>query len=102
MTSKVSSSWIENLEGDAAIHRRFDALICLSNPDYGLYMEHPIPWRSPRQDLPFDRLRQYQECFATRKRRDRLPASGAPGRPARDGFGIGGELNHWVDRTSQR
>ena len=31
------------LENDAAIQRRFDGLICLSNPQYDLYMERPDP-----------------------------------------------------------
>lgn len=31
------------LENDASIERRFDGLICLSNPEYGLYMERPDP-----------------------------------------------------------
>jgi aminopeptidase-like protein len=31
------------LEDNATIHRRFDGLICLSNPQYDLYMERPDP-----------------------------------------------------------
>ncbi len=31
------------LEENAVIERRFDGLICLSNPDYALYMERPDP-----------------------------------------------------------
>jgi hypothetical protein len=31
------------LEGNATIERRFDGLICLSNPSYDLYMERPDP-----------------------------------------------------------
>ena len=31
------------LEENATIERRFDGLICLSNPDYDLYMERPDP-----------------------------------------------------------
>ena len=31
------------LENDASIERRFDGLICLSNPEYDLYMERPDP-----------------------------------------------------------
>lgn len=31
------------LENDATIQRRFDGLICLSNPKYDLYMERPDP-----------------------------------------------------------
>jgi len=31
------------LENDATIERRFDGLICLSNPAYDLYMERPDP-----------------------------------------------------------
>ena len=34
---------VEALENDAVIHRRFDGLICLSNPQYDLYMERPDP-----------------------------------------------------------
>jgi aminopeptidase-like protein len=32
-----------SLENDATIQRRFDGLICLSNPYYDLYMERPDP-----------------------------------------------------------
>jgi aminopeptidase-like protein len=32
-----------SLENDATIQRRFDGLICLSNPHYDLYMERPDP-----------------------------------------------------------
>lgn len=31
------------LEDDRVIHRRFDGLLCLANPQYGLYMERPDP-----------------------------------------------------------
>ena len=31
------------LENDATLHRKFNGLICLSNPEYGLYMERPDP-----------------------------------------------------------
>jgi aminopeptidase-like protein len=31
------------LEENAVVERRFDGLICLSNPDYALYMERPDP-----------------------------------------------------------
>ena len=31
------------LENNMTAQRRFDGLICLSNPDYGLYMERPDP-----------------------------------------------------------
>ena len=34
---------IEVLEEDAFVRRRFDGLICLSNPQYDLYMERPDP-----------------------------------------------------------
>lgn len=34
---------VDILEGDAVIRRRFDGLICLSNPEYDLYMERPDP-----------------------------------------------------------
>lgn len=34
---------IEILEGNATMERRFDGLVCLSNPDYGLYLERPDP-----------------------------------------------------------
>jgi aminopeptidase-like protein len=42
-TLLVLQRTIECLEGNAVIHRRFDGLICLSNPEYGLYMERPDP-----------------------------------------------------------
>ncbi|MFV1852256.1 MAG: DUF4910 domain-containing protein [Thalassospira sp.] len=31
------------LEHDATLHRKFNGLICLSNPEYDLYMERPDP-----------------------------------------------------------
>jgi aminopeptidase-like protein len=34
---------VEVLEDNAIITRRFDGLICLSNPEYDLYMERPDP-----------------------------------------------------------
>lgn len=34
---------VEVIEGDATIDRRFDGLICLSNPAYNLYLERPDP-----------------------------------------------------------
>lgn len=34
---------ILSLENDATIQRQFNGLICLSNPDYNLYMERPDP-----------------------------------------------------------
>lgn len=36
-------SVVEILEENAVIERRFDGLICLSNPEYALYMERPDP-----------------------------------------------------------
>ena len=42
-TLLVLQKTIEALEGDAVIHRRFDGLICLSNPEYDLYLERPDP-----------------------------------------------------------
>jgi aminopeptidase-like protein len=43
---------IDSLEQDARIARRFDGLICLSNPEYDLYMERKDP--SIDKDLPED------------------------------------------------
>ena len=34
---------IEILETNCRLHRLFDGLVCLSNPDYGLYLERPDP-----------------------------------------------------------
>ena len=42
-TLLVLQKAVEALEGDAVIHRRFDGLICLSNPEYDLYLERPDP-----------------------------------------------------------
>jgi aminopeptidase-like protein len=39
----VLQAVVESLENDATIERHFDGLICLSNPDYNLYMERPDP-----------------------------------------------------------
>jgi aminopeptidase-like protein len=43
---------VESIENDARIHRRFDGLICLSNPRYDLYMERKDP--SIDKNLPED------------------------------------------------
>jgi aminopeptidase-like protein len=43
---------VGSLENDARIERRFDGLICLSNPQYDLYMERKDP--SIDKDLPED------------------------------------------------
>ncbi len=43
---------IETMERDARIRRKFDGLICLSNPQYDLYMERQDP--SIEKDLPAD------------------------------------------------
>jgi aminopeptidase-like protein len=43
---------VQSLEDDAVIHRHFDGLICLSNPQYELYMERPDP--SVVKDLDVD------------------------------------------------
>jgi aminopeptidase-like protein len=42
-TFRVLQGIVEVLEGDAAPRRRFDGLICLSNPRYDLYRERPDP-----------------------------------------------------------
>lgn len=42
-TLRVLQKTVEALEGDAVIRRRFDGMLCLSNPEYGLYMERPDP-----------------------------------------------------------
>jgi aminopeptidase-like protein len=34
---------IDILETNATMQRRFDGLVCLSNPEYGLYLERPDP-----------------------------------------------------------
>jgi aminopeptidase-like protein len=34
---------VEILETNATMERRFDGLVCLSNPEYGLYLERPDP-----------------------------------------------------------
>lgn len=43
---------IETIENDAVPRRRFDGLVCLSNPEYDLYMERKDP--SVDKDLPED------------------------------------------------
>lgn len=40
---EVLKRTVDALEKNATIERRFDGLICLSNPKYGLYMERPDP-----------------------------------------------------------
>jgi aminopeptidase-like protein len=43
---------IESLEQDARMHRRFEGLICLSNPDFDLYFERFDP--AVEKALPAD------------------------------------------------
>ncbi|HZS84261.1 MAG TPA: DUF4910 domain-containing protein [Stellaceae bacterium] len=43
---------IETLESDARVTRKFDGLVCLSNPEYDLYMERKDP--SVEKNLPED------------------------------------------------
>jgi len=42
-TFLVLQKAIEIIENNAVMHRRFDGLICLSNPRYDLYLERPDP-----------------------------------------------------------
>ena len=42
-TLEVLKRMVEIIEGNATMERRFDGLICLSNPQYDLYMERPDP-----------------------------------------------------------
>ena len=49
---RVLQKTIDTLEGNARIFRKFDGLICLSNPQYDLYMERKDP--AINKDLPAD------------------------------------------------
>jgi aminopeptidase-like protein len=49
---RVLQTTIETLESNARPRRRFDGLVCLSNPQYGLYVERPDP--SVEKELPPD------------------------------------------------
>jgi aminopeptidase-like protein len=40
---EVLQGVIETLEENSTLHRKFDGLICLSNPEYDLYLERPDP-----------------------------------------------------------
>jgi aminopeptidase-like protein len=40
---EVLKRTVDVLENNATMERRFDGLICLSNPQYDLYMERPDP-----------------------------------------------------------
>ncbi len=42
-TLRVLQKTVQALEDNVVVHRRFDGLVCLSNPDYDLYMERPDP-----------------------------------------------------------
>jgi aminopeptidase-like protein len=42
-TLEVLKRTVEILEGNATMQRRFNGLVCLSNPEYNLYMERPDP-----------------------------------------------------------
>jgi aminopeptidase-like protein len=42
-TLEVLKRTVDILEGNATMERRFNGLICLSNPQYDLYMERPDP-----------------------------------------------------------
>jgi aminopeptidase-like protein len=49
---RVLQKVVEALEQNVTVQRRFDGLICLSNPQYDLYMERPDP--SVTKDLEAD------------------------------------------------
>lgn len=58
-TLRILKSFVEMLEDDVTIHRKFDGLIALSNPRYNLYKEHPDPSFSKNLtdlDLRFARM----------------------------------------------
>ncbi len=40
---EVMQRTLETFEGNATLFRKFDGLVCLSNPNYNLYMERPDP-----------------------------------------------------------
>ena len=62
-TFRVLQGIIEVLEGDAVPHRRFDGLICLSNPHYGLYMERPDPSVPKPTDATTEKWGHLLDCL---------------------------------------
>lgn len=54
---------IFSLENDATIQRRFDGLICLSNPQYDLYMERPDPTITKDLDADAEKWGHLLDCL---------------------------------------
>jgi hypothetical protein len=51
------------VEGDAFVKRKFDGLICLSNPKYNLYMERPDPAVVKNLDADAEKWGHLLDCL---------------------------------------
>ena len=51
------------LEHDAFVQRKFNGLICLSNPEYDLYMERPDPTITKDLDADWDKWGHLLDCL---------------------------------------
>jgi aminopeptidase-like protein len=54
---------VEVLEDNATVSRRFDGLICLSNPEYDLYMERPDPTVAKDLNADAENWGQLVDCL---------------------------------------
>jgi aminopeptidase-like protein len=54
---------VETLEENAFVERNFDGLICLSNPQYGLYMERPDPTVVKDLDVDAEKWGHLLDCL---------------------------------------
>ncbi len=62
-TFRVLQGIIAVLEADAVPRRRFDGLICLSNPRYDLYMERPDPSITKSTDETSEKWGHLLDCL---------------------------------------
>lgn len=60
---RVLQTVVDILEGDATVERKFDGLICLSNPRYDLYMERPDPTVVKNLDADAEKWGHLLDCL---------------------------------------
>jgi aminopeptidase-like protein len=54
---------VDVLEHNVTVHRRFDGLVCLSNPQYDLYMERPDPTVTKNLDADAEKWGHLLDCL---------------------------------------
>ena len=60
---EVLKRTVEILEGNATMERRFNGLVCLSNPEYDLYMERPDPAVVKNLEADAEKWGQLLDCL---------------------------------------